>query len=156
MNSLYNPTEWKDHVVDEHGTVKQQGTNMNAENFNHTENGVFDAQVFSVLLMNFARQQGWRIDDIEAYLAAHFTVETGQITLTNSESFPFNNSKSTVALVHQQQSVNYVVITSIASFIGNVGDVEVTDRLVNGFKLEFTGSAKSATINYIVIGGFNE
>ena len=156
MNTLYDPTIWKDHVVDEHGNVVQQGTNMNAENFNHMECGIFDAQIFAALLMNFARQQGWRIDDVNEYLATHNVVETGQITLTNSESFPFNNSKSTVALTNQQQSVNYVVITSVSAFVGNVGDVEVSDRLVNGFKLAFTGSAKSATIKYIVIGGFNE
>lgn len=156
MENLYVPTIWKDHEVDEHGTVVQQGTSLNADHFNHMEVGILDAQIFAAMVMNFARQQGWRIDDIYAYLASHNVVETGTASLTNTETFPFNNSKKSVALVHTQQSVNYVVITSIASFVGNVGEVEVTDRLVNGFKLAYTGSAKSATINYIVIGGFNE
>ena len=138
------------------GTVMQQGTPQDQAHFNNIEAGVLDAHMMASLLLNFARQMGWRVEDIEAYIAEHNVVETGTVTLHNSLSFPFNNSVQTVALTREQQSVNYVVITNIGAFDGNVGDIEVTDRLVNGFKVAYTGSAASATINYIVIGGFNE
>ena len=34
-----------------------------------------------------------------------------------------------------------------------VGEAVATDKQVNGFKLAYTGSAKSAVVEYIVIGG---
>lgn len=37
---------------------------------------------------------------------------------------------------------------------GNVGEIVVTDKLTNGFKLAFTGSASSVTVKYTVIGGY--
>lgn len=120
------------------GTVQQQGTPQNAVNFNNLEMGVFDAHVALELLLNFARQNAWEI-------------EHGSVALTNSYDYPFNNSKKTVALAHI--SGDYIVIPEVASFDGNVGEVLISDRLENGFKVEYTGSAKSATINYTVIGG---
>ena len=120
------------------GTVQQQGTPQNAANFNKLEQGVFDAHAALALLVNFARQNAWEI-------------EHGEVTLTNRYAYPFNNSKQTVALAHISE--DYIVIPEVAEFNGNVGDVVVTDKLINGFKLEFTGSASSAKIKYTVIGG---
>jgi len=120
------------------GTVQQQGTPQNAANFNNLESGVFDAHTALGLLLNFARQNAWEI-------------EHGSVTLTNSYAYPFNNSKKTVALEHI--SGDYIVIPEIDSFVGNVGEVLISDRLENGFKVEYTGSAESATIKYTVIGG---
>ncbi len=120
------------------GTVQQAGTPMNAANFNHLENGVFDAHAALALLINFARQNAWEI-------------EHGEVTLTNSYAYPFNNSKQTVAMAHISE--DYIVIPEVVEFNGNVGDIVVTDKLVNGFKIEFTGSASSAKIKYTVIGG---
>jgi len=120
------------------GTVQQQGTPQNAANFNKLEQGVFDAHAAIALLLNLARQNAWEI-------------EHGEVTLTNSYAYPFNNSKQTVALSHISE--DYIVIPEVDTFDGNVGDVVVTDKLVNGFKIEFTGSAASAKIKYTVIGG---
>jgi len=39
------------------------------------------------------------------------------------------------------------------SAIGNPGEIVVSDKLVNGFKIAHTGSAPSVTIKYTVIGG---
>lgn len=39
----YEKQEWKDHFVGPSGEVLQQGTPMDAEHFNHIEQGVFDA-----------------------------------------------------------------------------------------------------------------
>ena len=46
-----------------------------------------------------------------------------------------------------------VDILSVSGY-GNIGEVQVSDRQVNGFKLSYTGSAPSAEITYMVIGGF--
>ena len=34
---------------------------------------------------------------------------------------------------------------------GNAGEIEVSDKLVNGFKLSFTGSASSVTVAWVVL-----
>ena len=83
-------------------------------------------------------------------------VETGTVTLTNNQEFPFNNSKRTVALQTAQDNTDYLVVTEIAEFTGNVGDIEVTEKMTNGFAIQHTGSASSVEVDYFVIGGFTE
>lgn len=83
-------------------------------------------------------------------------VETGSVTLTNSQEFPFNNSKRTVPLQTAQANTDYLVVTEIVDFTGNVGDIVVTDKMTNGFAIQHTGSAASVEVDYFVIGGFTE
>lgn len=161
---------WKDHVVERPrtytevenqdgsktftpapGEIIQQGTPQSATNFNLMDNGIVDAQIAEALLMNFVRQSEWRIEDLEKATVQ----ETGTVTLTNSQSFPFNNSKVSVPLTNVRDNLNYVVVIVSATGGGNVGEIEVSERLVNGFKIEFTGSASSVTVVYAVIGGYN-
>ena len=79
--------------------------------------------------------------------------EEGTVTLTNSEKFPFNTSQQSVALVTEQEDTSYAVIADIESAVGNAGEVIVSGKQTNGFKLEYTGSASSAVVHYFVIGG---
>lgn len=83
-------------------------------------------------------------------------VETGSVTLTNSQAFPFSNSKQTVALQTAQANTDYIVVTEVTDFTGNVGDIEVTEKMTNGFAIGHTGSASSVEVDYFVIGGFTE
>lgn len=92
------------------------------------------------LLLNYARQNAWYI-------------ERGTITLTNSMDFPANNSQISVALAESQENTNYIVVTEIGSVL-NAGDIDITDKLTNGFKIAFTGSARSVPVKYTVLGGF--
>lgn len=122
------------------GNVQQNGTPQNAANFNKMDLGILDAQTAVQLLLMLARQNSWE-------------VEVGSVSLTNTYSYPFNNSKKSVALVNTKEDSNYVVLTEVTSFTGNVGEIVVSDKLTNGFKIEHTGSAKAVTVKYIVIGG---
>ena len=79
--------------------------------------------------------------------------ETGTASLTNSLLFPFNNSKKSIALVNKQKDTNYVVLTEPQSASGVIGEIEVSEKQVNGFKMAYTGSASTATVKYYVIGG---
>ena len=63
------------------------------------------------------------------------------------------NSKKSVSLGKNMGSTSYLVMTELVKSDGPVGDIEVSEKLVNGFKLAYNGSAKSATIKYIAIGG---
>ena len=86
-------------------------------------------------------------------LLARTEIEAGTVTLTNSGTFPFNNSQRTVALVTERANQNYIVDYEVTAAVGNVGDIIVSAKLVNGFKIEYTGSATSVTVKYQVLGG---
>lgn len=134
------------------GTVQQQGTPQNAANFNNLEGGVIDAHLAALLLLNGHRQNEWRIEDLEKATVQ----EVGTVTLTNSQKFPFNNSQTTVALANVRDNLYYVVeVISVSASGGPAGEIEVTDRQVNGFKIAHTGSASSVTVTYAVIGGYD-
>lgn len=102
------------------------------------------------LLINSVRQTVWRVDALEDATVQ----EVGTVALSNSLKFPFNNSQQSVALEAKRDNLNYIVVIVNIAGEGNVGEVEVTDRLENGFKISYTGSASSATITYAVIGGY--
>lgn len=159
---MYDWTHWLDHVTNPSnvyqlvdlggglvqltpaGTVMQQGTPQDQTRFNNLEGGVVDAHAALALLFNYARQQAWEI-------------EHGTVTLTNSEKAPFNNSQQTVALATVRESTDYLVMYEVVSYTeeaGSVGDIVISNKLINGFKMEFTGSTSSATVNYVVIGGY--
>ena len=77
------------------------------------------------------------------------------MTLTNSATYPFNNSIKTVALSKNKNKKDYTVLVEVLSAVGGgVGEIRVTDKLLNGFKIEFSGAAKSVVVNCIVQGGY--
>ncbi len=160
----HNRTFWQDHVtefsdrykeidngdgtishVPVEGEVVQQGTPQNARNFNALEEGAFSAEVLGmeavrVLLLHQRALNG---------LAS----ESGEITLTNSQKYPFNNSTKTVALKQRMETTAYTVEADILSSVGEVGRIAISDKQLNGFKVSYTGSATSAKIKFFVKGG---
>lgn len=82
------------------------------------------------------------------------TGEVLGLTLTNTQSYPFNNSQTTVQLGTTRSTKNYTVLAEIESTTGGaVGNVEYSDKLLNGFKVAYTGSATSVTLKLYVQGG---
>lgn len=110
---------------------------------------LFDRKISFGVLLNYVRLNE------DAWNEKGFTVRHGTVTLTNTQAFPFNDSKQTVSISPALPDTTYAVITQITSATGPAGEVEVSDKLVNGFKLNTTGSAKSVVVDYIVIGGFS-
>lgn len=108
-----------------------------------------DGDIASTLIINRLRQHIWQNED-EALIC-----EEGTVTLTNTQKFPFNDSRVTVALAKTQKDTKYVVVTDVQTVAGNIGDVTVTDKQVNGFKIGYSGGAASVTVKYNVIGGFD-
>ena len=107
-----------------------------------------DGDLASKLIINALRQHMWKNED-DALVC-----EEGTKKLTNTKRFPFNDSKASVSLAKTQKNTKYVIIAEPSTVAGNIGDINVSDRLVNGFKLAYTGSAKTVTVKYYVIGGF--
>ena len=172
---MYIPTVWQDEVVEYpyrytetvngDGTVDHtpapgeellEGTPQSATNFNHAENGIHDAHIAAAIFIQYSRHKA---DEVDGRLDEHdeeFSAEVGTVTLTNTNSgfFAFNNSGSTVALTKTRKTMNYDITIEVTSFSGGqLGEVEIYDKQLNGFKLKFTGSAKSVTVKYKVRGG---
>jgi len=166
---MYDWTTWLDHVTSPSnvfriedqggglykitlaGEVMQQGTPQDQTRFNNIESGIVDAHAAVDLLINFARQLGWTQDDILNWLGKVNTVYVGTATLTNSEEFPFHTAPQSVSIGATLDNAYYEVQTKVTSFTGNVGEVVVSDKLTNGFKLSCTGSAPSVAVAWVVI-----
>lgn len=163
---MYEWQQWQDHVTqyedrytesrNDDGTIThtpvegeiiQQGTPQNSTNFNHMEDGISNAgELAALLAIEIIHQR---------QLTADLTGETLEVNLTNTQEYPFNNSVQTVALAQQRNHLNYTVETEVLEYSGGfVGDIVVSEKLVNGFKVEHTGSATSVKLKVFVKGGF--
>lgn len=80
-------------------------------------------------------------------------MEIGSIRLENSEQYPFNNSQKTVALCREQPDTAYFVLTEVLCADGEVGEIRISGKAVNGFQIAYTGSASYAELRYRVVGG---
>lgn len=169
---MHNQTEWKDHVtqypsrrtlvenpdgtvdvVKAQGELIQQGTPQSATNFNNQENGIQDAHTATaVFLQYFMQFDRWVRQKVAEY-AAEFLNEIKTVTLTNTKKFPFNDSAQTVNLATARKTLNYDISWEITSANGNVGDITISDKLLNGFKIAFDGSATSVTLKLRIKGG---
>ena len=140
---MYQNKKWLDRVVDaDTGEVIQEGTDQSAGNFNNMEAGISDAQTAAAMLLIAAGQ-----------LAAAQAAEVIVATLTNTKSYPFNNSQQTVSLPNIRATTDYTVDAEILEHAGEVGDIIISDKLLNGFKVRYDGSATSATIKLTIKGG---
>lgn len=162
---MYDPTYWLDEVVEhpyrykesqnpdgsiEHtpdpGEVMQEGTPQSAKNFNKMEAGILEALLIG---SENTRMIASAVRDL-----AGITGEVLQVTLNNKQEYPFNDSLETVRLGTQRNTKDYTVSAEIVSVEGGaVGEIEYSDKLLNGFKVHFTGSAKKAVLNLYVRGG---
>uniref|UniRef100_UPI003FEFF65C hypothetical protein n=1 Tax=Candidatus Fimenecus sp. TaxID=3022888 RepID=UPI003FEFF65C len=139
----YNPTHWLDKVVDaDTGELIQEGTEQSAARFNNMERGIFDAHATAAMLLIAAGQ-----------VIAEQTVEEKIVQLTSSKSYPFNNSQQSVPMATTRTTEAYTVEAEVMEHDGDVGDVIVSEKLLNGFKVRYDGSAKSATVKLIIKGG---
>jgi hypothetical protein len=163
---MYSWTYWLDHVTQyenryketnntdgtvthtpEEGEVLQQGTPQNATNFNKMEDGISNAGELAALMAIERIHTQQAIEDI--------TGETLTVSLTNTLEYPFNNSVKTVALQQQRNHTDYTVTAELLDETGGfAGDIIISDKLVNGFKVAYTGSATNATVKLYVKGGF--
>lgn len=80
-------------------------------------------------------------------------MEIGTVTLVNTKPYPFNDSVQTVALKSSRKNQDYMIQTEVVTTVGEVGDITISGKAVNGFKLAFTGSATQAVIRYYITGG---
>lgn len=175
---MYSNLPWLDHAVtpertykmvqNDDGTVTltpagkvvQQGTNMSAANFNNIEMGMTDhdlaIQILTILLRSIGERTTGSEEDVKklaANVLEEVTPEEATVTMTNGLRYPLNGSAKSVSLTKNRLTKNYTVEAEVTSSDGNVGEIEVTDKALNGFKIAFTGSAKNVTVKLKIRGG---
>lgn len=129
------------------GEVIQEGTPQNAQNFNDLEQRVLASGEVAGLALLKVKMAESRIKGLQGEI-----IET---TLTNTKEYPFNNSKKTVALKTPRGNLDYTVnVEADADGAGGVGEIKITDKQLNGFKIEYTGAAKSVSVKCTVQGGY--
>ena len=161
----YNRKIWQDHVTQYNdrytetvnqdgsithtpveGTIIQQGTPQNAANFNNSEEGIFAANLMAIEAARMAQVNSRGLDAVKG--------EVIPVALTNSSAYPFNNSIKTVSLTQKKTTTDYYVDIELVNVTGGgVGEFRVTDKLLNGFKLAFTGAATAVNVICRVKGG---
>lgn len=128
------------------GTIKQQGTPQNATNFNRMDLAALEAMLMSAEAMRMLLRQSEELKGI--------TGEVIEATLTNSQVYPHNNSTKTLQIVTPRNTKDYTITVEVVSVTGGaVGDFEISDKLLNGFKIKYTGSASSVAVRCYVRGG---
>ncbi len=172
---MYKQTKWQDRVTEHEdryketenpdgtfthtpveGEIIQVGTPQNETNFNNMEAGIQDATLAAQILGWGNLHQQRRNDAHEASMDAEVLGELHTITLTNTQKFPFNSSvdsPKTIALTTTRKNLFYTVEAEVVAHTGMVGDVTVSDKALNGFKIAFTGSGSSVTLAVRVKGG---
>jgi len=172
---MHNQTDWKDHVTQypnrrrivdngdgtstvtkEQGEVIQQGTAQSATNFNNIEDGVQGATI-AAQIIEWGNLQQQRLNDAHlGEIDGEVLGEAHTVVLTNSASYPFNSTMdtpTTVALTTTRKNLFYTVEAEVAAHTGEVGDIHITDKALNGFKVSFDGSASSVTLTLRIKGG---
>ncbi len=132
---MYNRTFWKDHVVDEHGAVIQQGTNLSQDNFNKEELGIFEAQI---------------TQDVNAIINRLNADEAREATPCNLTAVSLNAGVNTVYFPDDKKryTSNYSVMPVLDA--AGTAVLAVTAKQVNGFTVN---ASASCTATFIVIGG---
>lgn len=139
------------------GEVTQEGTPQSAENFNKMSEGILENRLMASEALRVARQGQADITALQG--------EVHTVTLKRTAPYPAGADQQTINLTQRRVSVHYTVdahITGVTLPDGTVqkgdtagvaGHIVVTDKLVNGFKVEYTGAAKAVTVELIVRGG---
>lgn len=165
MGLYYGFTRWLDHVVQfpgrkkmtdigggiveferSEGQIIQQGTSQSAKNFNNVEEGILANQIQVLQIEQRALQMNRSLADLKGAI--------GNVTLTNTQSYPFNNSTLTVPISAVRSTLDYKIEIETTEVTGGfVESFSVFDKQINGFKINFTGSAKTVKVRYKVVGG---
>ncbi len=174
---MYNQTKWEDRVTQYEdrfretqnpdgtfthtpveGEIIQVGTPQNQTNFNNMENGIQDSTLAGNILAWLNLHQQRRNDRHESIIDSEILGELHNITLTNTANLPFNStfdSPVTIALNTTRKNLFYSVEPEIKESSGIVGDIIISNKALNGFKIAFTGSGKSVTLAVRIKGGMS-
>jgi hypothetical protein len=144
---MYQREYWQDRVTDKNGNVIQKGTSLNQVHFNNMETGIDDVSAATQILM---------FKDIQNDYEQKGEVHTLSLGMNSGLSWPFNNKETTVALSILRENTNYSVDIDVLEYSGGrLGNIRVSDRALNGFKLIHDGSATTVRVRVKISGGMD-
>lgn len=156
---MYKPINWVDRVTEvDTGEILREGTPQSAGNFNSMDEGITDMHIAGKLIalameVQVGETANMLIAAIPELLGDKIALEEKSVNLRNTAGYPFNNSEATVTLSKTRANNNYTVEAEVMEHDGDVGHITVSEKLLNGFKIRYDGSAKSATVKLIIQGG---
>lgn len=134
---MYKRQFWQDHVEG-----IQEGTDMNAANFNNIEAGVMEAEALAA--MNAAQRRYCNDMALNAETIVVEATLTGSGT-TNSVNLPEANTRN---------MTTYNIVAEIKSVTGGTaGDIIPVTKQANGFTVKYNGTASDITVRFHVSGG---
>ena len=139
---MYKPTIWQDHVEG-----IQEGTDMNAANFNNLEIGTMEASALAALNAAYRRYCTDMALNAETIVVKATLTGSGTTTTVEiPEKYKRNKSEYNVVPV--------VVYTSG----GNAGDIIILYRApdykkTNQFSVKYTGTATTVEVDFLISGG---
>ena len=143
---MYERTFWLDHVEDQGGEVIQEGTPLDQAHFNKMEVGIEDANLAHKIVMIFARWIERRLAAIEGTSETHTTDIAGIKAKDNDDK--------NVILTTVRKNTNYTVDVYVKSVAdGRLGDITVSGKGTNSFKVRHDGSAKTVVLTLKITGG---
>ncbi len=154
---MYNRTFWVDHVVDQSGGVIQQGTLQDQAHFNNMETGIADSDTAIRVLTEGYLQLRRAQEQNDKEIFAEILGESKEVELSNTKKYPFNSTVSSpvsVALTKNRKNLFYSIEATAVNVEGGLlGEIHITDKAVNGFKVSFDGSASRVTLSLRIKGG---
>lgn len=132
----YPVTRWIDDVLG-----VQDGTPLDARNMNNLERGVFVANVTNAVLAQRERLLNDRLADTE-------TTVVGTM-LTGPEPVLVQ-----VPAGRERNRTNYSVVARVVAATGGIaGDIIVSERTRDSFKVRYTGDAANVSVGLYLRGG---
>lgn len=143
-----------------YGSVNVPGINAQTMPWRDTNIGAgMQDNACATAILTFGNLQEQRLNDAQFELIASEALgESHTVTLTNTQKYPFNStgdSPITVALTTRRKNLFYSVEPEITANVGPVGEIHVTNKQLNGFKVSFDGCGKSVTVILRVKGGMS-
>lgn len=133
---MYKRTIWVDHVEG-----VQEGTDMNADNFNKIEAGTMEANALAALNAAHNRYCTDQAEDNKIITIYEELTGNGSHTITIPDAFTRNKN-------------TYRVTPEVSRGEGGtVGDIIVLDKQVNSFVAIYEGTASSVWIDFHISGG---
>ena len=134
---MYKRQIWQDHVEG-----IQEGTDLNAANFNNLEAGTMEAAALAA--MNAAHRRYCNDMALNAETVVVEATLTGSGT-TNSVEIPADKMRN---------MTTYNIVAEVKSVTGgNAGDIIPVTKQANGFTVKYNGTASSIVVRFHVSGG---
>ena len=140
------------------GTRMEEGTPQDKAHFNNMEEGITDGNMAAAWLAFYLHQIELVDKEYQEKYDADVLGESQTVKLTNTGKYPFNstiNSPVTVALATTRKNLFYDVEATVTAHTGEVGEVHIIDKALNGFKVYYDGAGASATILLRIKGGMS-